>query len=106
MDDLSGLEPGDDGWVARDAIPQGLRGLLCEAGRVYAPFLLGNAAALERGDAEVACEIDGREWVQKPFPYQGKCLAVLRGRYAELAAADRAAVDAALAGTGCERLFE
>ena len=49
--------------------------------------------------------IDGRPWVQKPFPYQGKCLAWLREGHAQLAAGDRAAVDGVLAGTGCEALF-
>jgi len=105
MEDLSGLEPSEDDWVKRDAIPAGLGGILEEVGRVYAPFLLGNAAALERGDAQVECEIDGHKWVQKPFPYQGKCLAALRKGYAALGSGDRSAVDAALAGTGCEALF-
>jgi len=105
VEDLSGLEPGEDDWVERGEIPAGLRGILQEVGRVYAPFLIGNAAALERGDDRVECEIDGHKWVQKPFPYQGKCLAALRGGYAALGAGDRAAVDAALAGTGCEALF-
>jgi hypothetical protein len=43
--------------------------------------------------------------VQKPFPYQAKCLAWLREGYAALASGDRAAVDAVLSGTGCETLF-
>jgi glutathione S-transferase len=105
MEDLSGLEPSEDDWVKRDSVPSGLRSILQEVGRVYAPFLLGNAAALERGDAQVECEIDGHKWVQKPFPYQGKCLVALRKGYAALKDADRAAVDAALSGTGCESLF-
>ena len=49
--------------------------LLAELGRVYVPFLLANAGALERGAEPVECTIDGRPWVQRPFPYQGKCLA-------------------------------
>ena len=36
------------------------------------------AAALERGAESVEGTIDGKPWVQKPFPYQGKCLAWLR----------------------------
>ena len=105
VEDLSGLEPGDEDWLTRDSVPASLRAMLAEAGRVYAPFLLANAAALESGAARVECEIDGRPWVQKPFPYQGKCLAWLRRDYAALSAADRAVVDAALRGSGCERLF-
>ena len=68
------------------------------------PFLLANAAAAERGASEVQCTIDGRPWAQRPFPYQVKCLASLREAYAALAPDDRSAVDALLAGTGCEPL--
>ena len=71
-------------------MPDTLRALLAEVGRVYAPFLLANAAALERGAEQVECAIDGRPWVQRPFPYQGKCLRWLREGYAALAAGDRA----------------
>lgn len=105
VEDLSGLEPADGDWLTRDAVPPSVRALLAEAGRVYVPFLLANAAALESGAERVECEIDGRAWVQQPFPYQGKCLAWLRRDYGALAAADRAAVDELLRGTGCERLF-
>lgn len=105
VEDLSGLEVADQDWTRRDALPDSLRGLLAEVGRVYAPFLIANAAALERGAERVECTIDGQKWVQKPFPYQGKCLLWLRQAYAALAAGDRDFVDAVLAGTGCEPLF-
>ncbi len=58
-----------------------------------------------RAADEVRATIDGKPWVQRPFPYQGKCLRWLREAHAGLEAADRAAVDALLSGTGCERLF-
>jgi glutathione S-transferase len=103
-EDLSGLEPSDD-WLSREAIPQTMRDMLAEIGRVYVPFLLANADALSRQAERVECRIDDRPWVQRPFPYQGKCLAWLRERHAALGAGDRAAVDRILAGTGCERLF-
>jgi hypothetical protein len=105
VEDLSGHEPSDADWVTREALPDSLRGLFAEVGRVHAPFLLANADALASGAEEVACTIDGRPWAQKPFPYQGKCLAWLREAYAALAPSDRRAVDAFLAGTGCEALF-
>ena len=105
VDDLSGLEPADGDWLAGDALPDSLRALLGEVGRVYAPFLLANAETLARGAARVECTIDGRPWVQAPFPYQAKCLAGLREAHASLDAAARARVDAALDGTGCEALF-
>jgi glutathione S-transferase len=105
VEDLSGVEPGDGDWISRDAIPDTLRALLAELGRVYVPFLLANARALERDAERVELTIDGRPWVQRPFPYQGKCLRWLREGHAALAADDRRAVDATLGGTGCERLF-
>jgi glutathione S-transferase len=105
VEDLSGLEPRDAAWISRGSPTPALRALLAEVGRVYAPFLLANADALARRAERVECTIDGRPWVQQPFPYQGKCLQWLREGYAALAVGDRAAVDAALAGSGCEALF-
>jgi len=104
-EDLSGLEPRDEDWTGRDAIPDTLRALLGEVGRVYAPFLLANAEAIARGTARVECSIDGRPWVQQPFPYQAKCLGWLREAHSTLAREHRHAADTMLAGTGCERLF-
>jgi glutathione S-transferase len=103
VEDLSGLEPTDADW--RTDVPDTLRALLAEVGRVYVPFLLANAAALQRGADRVECTIDGRTWVQQPFPYQGKCLRWLREAHAALEPDDRRTVDTHLRGTGCERLF-
>jgi glutathione S-transferase len=105
VEDLSGVEPNDHDWLARGALPDTLRALFTEMGRVYVPFLLANVQALERGAERVECVIDGRPWTQRPFPYQGKCLQWLREGRAALEAADRRAVDALLDGTGCEKLF-
>ena len=104
-EDLSGLEPTQEDWHRRTALPDTLGDLLCEIGRVYAPALLANAAAIDAGADEVLAEIDGREWRQQPFPYQAKCLQWLRMERARLDAEDRAVVDETLAGTGCEALF-
>ena len=104
--DASGVEPRDSDWISRDAIPPTLRNLLNEVGRVYTPVMLANAKALRSGEQEMRTQVDGKEWVQQPFPYQGKCLVWLREKYAALSGPDRQAVDAILAGTGCERLFE
>jgi len=105
VDDLSGVEPAETDWARAEPLPETLRALLAEAGRVYAPFLLANAAALARGAERVECEIDGRRWEQRPFPYQGKCLEWLRADHAALPLASRHAVERALAGTGLESLF-
>ena len=105
VEDLSGLEPESGHWVKRDAVPASLRALLAEAGRTYAPALLANARAIDARAQQAETEIDGRPWVQKPFPYQAKCLQWVRQERARLDAADRASVDDLLAGTGCEALF-
>lgn len=106
MEDSSGIDPRDSDWISRDAIPPTLRNLLDEVGRVYTPVMLANGKALCNGEQEVRTQVDGREWVQQPFPYQGKCLVWLREKHAALSETDRQAVDAILAGTGCEALFE
>jgi len=105
MEDLSGEEPADDGWFTPETVPATLKGLLGEVGRVYAPFLLANAKALMEGAEEVRTEIGGAIWVQKPFPYQGKCLDALRRAHAGLSDTDRARFDGVIAGTGCEAIF-
>lgn len=105
MEDLSGLEPVDSDWISRDAIAGVLGGLLNEIGRVYAPALIANAKALRSGAERVETEIDGKPWIQQPFPYQGKCLQWLREKREALLPADKAAVDKLLAGSGCEALF-
>jgi len=105
VEDLSGLEPSDSDWIRREQVTDSLHALLEEIGRVYAPFLIANAEALEKRAERVECTIDGREWTQKPFPYQGKCLRWLREQHAALAAADAEAAAALLEGTGCQALF-
>ncbi|MDR7229946.1 glutathione S-transferase [Caulobacter sp. BE264] len=105
VEDLSGLEPDAAPWASRADLPDTLRPLLTEIGRVYAPFLLANAKAAMGGTETVEAVIDGRPWTQPTFPYQAKCLMALRQAHAALSAADRAAADAMLAGTGCEALF-
>ncbi len=104
MEDLCGLEVGEDGFVDVGELPGTLRALLAEVGRTYVPVMLANARALDQGEDRVETVVEGRPWVQEPFPYQGKCLQWLRVEYARLDAADRERVDGMLAGTGCEAL--
>lgn len=105
-DDLSWWEVDNgNGWAGRESIPAETLALLPEIGRTYAPFLLANDAAIASGDETFSCVIDGHPYSQGTFVYQRKCLAWLREQHASLSPADRAAVDALLAGTGCEVLF-
>jgi glutathione S-transferase len=105
VEDLTGLEPTEADWFEPTKLPETLKALLGEVGRVYAPLLIANARAVQSGAEEVKTEIDGQAWVQQPFTYQAKCLMWLREEYGALDAGARAQVDAALAGTGCEVLF-
>ena len=105
LEDLSGLDTDDIGWTTRDAITDTQRALLCEVGRVHAPYLVANGAAIAAGAEKLETTIDGARWEQKPFPYQAKCLRALREAREALSAGDRAALDGILAGTGCEVLF-
>ena len=105
MEDLSGLEPADADWLEVTQLPASLHALLRETGRLYVPLLRANAQALQAGQTEFQATVDGQPWVQQAFPYQGKCLAWLRRDHEALSPADRARADAALAGSGCEALF-
>jgi len=105
MEDLSGLEPAEADWLDVARLPDSLRALLRESGRLYAPLLRANAQALQAGQTEMQATIDGQPWVQQAFPYQGKCLAWLRRDHQALSPPDRARADAALAGSGNEVLF-
>lgn len=105
VEDLSGVPADEADWVDADALPQTLRDIFVEVGRVYVPALLANAAAIESGAAQVETEIDGRPWVQEPFPYQAKCLQWVRQEFVKLEQSEREALLNFLAGTGCEALF-
>ena len=105
-EDLSGLAPEEDHWRAPDALPDSMRALLAEVGRTYAPVMLANARAVDERKSEVVAKVEGEPWRQAPFPYQAKSLLWVRQEYARLDASARETVDAALAGTGCEALFQ
>jgi len=104
MEDLSGLSPRDSDWLNVTEAAAVCRPLLTEIGRVYAPFLLANAAALAADRESFESEIDGRPWTQPTFPYQAKCLTWISEAYNALSGGDRVAVADILKGTGCETL--
>lgn len=106
LDDLSGLEPSAADWHDLSQSVDPIRGLLNEVGRTYAPALLANANALRLGKQEWQTEIDGEQWAQQTYAYQGKCLRWINEQYQGLAAAERQKVDQVLLGTGCELLLQ
>jgi glutathione S-transferase len=107
VDDLSWWAvDGESGWFERDVLRDSLGPILAEIGGTYAVFMESNDAALRTGADEVVCEIDGKEFRQTPFAYQGKCLQWMREDFSSLSDADQRAVLDILAGSGCERLFQ
>ncbi len=105
MEDLSGLEPGDDDWISLDAPPPTLLAVIVQIGRVYPPVMLANARAVMTGASAVETTVDGQTWTQPPFPYQAKCLGWLREAREALDAPDQAVVDDLMEATGCAPLF-
>lgn len=105
MADQTGLEPEDADWDEIESLPDSLKQLLGEVGRVYVPALLANAKAVVAGEKTWEAEIDGCQWAQKTFPYQAKCLKWINEEYRALSETDRERVNQLLAGTGCEALL-
>jgi len=105
MEDHSGWEPQEQGFVGPESFPPTAKALLTEMGRTYVPVMLANAAAIDQGLPEVRLEVEGKIWVQEPFPYQAKCLQWLRIEYAKLDELSREHVNGMLADTGCEALL-
>ncbi|MFN3474983.1 MAG: glutathione S-transferase family protein [Blastomonas sp.] len=103
VEDLSGLP--DGAWLSHGSLWAHLGELLSEIGRVYVPFLLANAQAAAAGQSDFETMIDGKPWTQPVFPYQAKCLLTLRGARDALSEDARQALDALLAGTGCDEMF-
>jgi hypothetical protein len=105
MEDQCGLEPTDNDWCPVESLPARIKGILTEIGRVYAPALLANARALTAGQKSWEAEIDGCDWSQRTFPYQGKCLQWINEQYRALSAQDQSRVDKLFAVTGCEAIL-
>lgn len=103
--DLSGLSPSDSDWLPLEDQADSLLEVMHEIGRVYAPAQLANAKALEAGEREWRCLIDGASWEQRTFSYQAKCLQWTKNLYADLDKSARARVDRFLSGTGIEPML-
>jgi len=105
MEDLSGDQVSEDGWLKRENIKNSWGDLLNEIGRTYAPYLVANEAALKENKDQFSCMIDGRLWQQKTFMYQGKCLNWLRQEFNALSESDQQQAISMMAGSGCQVLF-
>lgn len=105
MDDLSGLDVNESGWIERDTLRNSLKPLLTEIGRSYVPVMLANARVLATGGQSVEVTVDNKPWHQPAFPYQARCVQWIRERYFKLNNSDRHWVDTLLLDTGCEALL-
>lgn len=105
VEDLSGYMVSDNDWLDIDNPPETLKAVLSEVGRIYAPYLIGNAKSVMEKANKLEMVLDGRPWEQNPFTYQVKCLQWLREAYAALSDKDRGRVDDVLEGTGVLQLF-
>jgi glutathione S-transferase len=105
VEDLSGYLVADEDWLDIDNPPESLKNILAEVGRIYAPYLLGNARAVAEKAEKLEMVLDGEPWEQNPFSYQAKCLLWLREAYTALSDQDRARVDKVLDGSGVLQLF-
>lgn len=106
LEDLSGYLVAEDDWLDLDNPPETLKNILGEVGRLYAPYLIGNAQAVLDKDEKMSMMLDGEHWEQNPFSYQAKCLMWLRQAYQALTDADRAKVQNVLDGSGVLQLFD
>ena len=100
MDDMSGWNDGE--WCDVAVTPgSAVTDLLRLCGDAYLPFFKANLAALEASKDEVALEIWGQMYRQRPFRYQGKCYHILRERFAALEPQSRQRITPLLEETNC-----
>lgn len=105
LEDLSGYELTTDDWLETESAPGTLLDLLSEIWRMYPDYLIANAAAIEQGEGEFECQIDGKLWQQSTFPYQAKCLKWIRECFHSLSKKHQEAVLTLCNKTGNERLI-
>jgi glutathione S-transferase len=70
-----------------------------QVGRLFMPWTVANARALENGQEEFSVELGGRTWTQKTQKYHAKSLAALREKYHALG--ENHTIDAVLDSCGC-----
>jgi glutathione S-transferase len=105
MEDLSGLEPNDDDWIDVNNIPDSLKMILSEVGKVYAPALIANAKAHNEGSKIWEAEIDGCTWTQQTFSYQAKCLKWINDEFRQLDGGAQQKVKNIFEGTNCMQIL-
>ena len=104
-EDLSGLEPDSEDWISDSKLPETVKRIFCEVGKTYVPTMLKNKEAFNSGEEKWSAEILGREWEQRTFPYQVKCLKWIRDEFRSLVDKDQQKVLDLLKDTDCERIL-
>ena len=104
-EDLSGLEPDSEDWISDSKLPETIKKIFCEVGKTYVPTMLKNEEAFNSGEEKWSAEILGREWEQRTFPYQVKCLKWIRDEFRSLVDKDQQKVLDLLKDTDCERIL-
>ena len=74
-----------------------------QVGRLFLPWTLANAAAIEKSKDEFKVDFDDEPWTQKPQKYHAKSLIKLQSRYADIA--DKSVLDPILQEAGCLAAF-
>ena len=98
LDDASGVE-GE--WQPQAAWATDTRkALLSIIAAEYLPFLDANAVALKAGEKQLHVQIDGQDYTQETFAYQGKCYAEILRRWQALPQAACASLTPLFAETG------
>ena len=67
---------------------------------LFLPWSAANAQAIADRDDEFDVTLKGKRWTQKPQKYHARSLAVLRAKYADVAADPE--LDEVLSATGCK----
>tara|TARA_B100000945_G_scaffold112346_1_gene89000 strand:- start:880 stop:1986 length:1107 start_codon:yes stop_codon:yes gene_type:complete len=93
------------GWNKFDELPETLKEIFKEIGRVYVPCLLANDKAYKNNEETWEIELDNAIWKQKTFPYQSKCLNWIREEFDKLELDDKNRVKDYLNATGCELIL-
>ena len=91
MDDLSGTDATEDGWMSRTDIENSRphKELFKDINDIYLPFLHANSEALNEGKKEFEVELCGSLWKQNTFPYQAKCLRHIHSTWDQLSSEDK-----------------
>jgi glutathione S-transferase len=104
LDDASGVEgewQPQAPWAADTR-----KALLARIALEYLPFLRANAAALQAGEKTLRVSIDGCDYTQEAFAYQGKCYAEILRRWSALAPESKLKLQSLLEDTGCMKFLE